>query len=404
MPEKTPFPDRLAILRAEFVRFYGAPPELAVRAPGRVNLIGEHTDYNDGYVLPIAIDRSVLVASAARRDQTVRLWAVDFDAHVTFSLDDIDHVQVQRWSNYQRGVAVVLKERGFDLPGVDVAFSSDVPIAAGLSSSAAIEVATAVTWQTLVGFALSRPELALLCQRAENSFVGVNCGIMDQFISALGCQNAALLIDCRSLAYRPVSLPEGVVVVVMDTMKQRGLADSAYNTRRAECEEGVRLLGAHLPEITALRDVPVAQFERYADGLPPHVLRRCRHVITENQRVLDGVDALERGDAAAFGRLMDASHRSLRDDYEVSCAELDAMVEAAWAAPGVIGARMTGGGFGGCAVALVEERLTSVFSQQVGRAYEQSTGLTPSLYVTVAEAGADVVHQMLKGQTARRSW
>jgi galactokinase len=227
---------------------------------------------------------------------------------------------------------------------------------------------------------------------------------MDQFISALGCQNAALLIDCRSLAYRPVSLPEGVVVVVMDTMKQRGLADSAYNTRRAECEEGVRLLGAHLPEITALRDVSVAQFERYADGLPPHVLRRCRHVITENQRVLDGVDALERGDAAAFGRLMDASHRSLRDDYEVSCAELDAMVEAAWAAPGVIGARMTGGGFGGCAVALVEERLTSVFSQQVGHAYEQSTGLAPSLYVTVAEAGADVVHQMLKGQTARRSW
>jgi galactokinase len=250
----------------------------------------------------------------------------------------------------------------------------------------------AVTWQTLAGFELSRPELALLCQRAENTFVGVNCGIMDQFISALGQGNAALLIDCRSLAYRPVSLPEGVVVIVMDTKKQRGLADSAYNTRRAECEEGVRTLRAYLPGISALRDVSVVELERHAGELPANVRKRCQHVVGENQRVLDGIEALERSDATTFGRLMDASHRSLRDDYEVSCAQLDAMVEAAWEAPGAIGARMTGAGFGGCAVALVRAAQAEAFTQRVATAYEKATGLTPSLYVCTAEAGASVVH------------
>jgi len=392
MSEKIPFPERVATLKSEFARQYGEFPELVVRAPGRVNLIGEHTDYNDGYVLPIAIDRCVLVAALTRKDRTVRLRAIDFNAQVVFSLNNVTHAERRRWSNYQRGVAVVLEERGFSLPGVDVAFSSDVPIGAGLSSSAAIEVSMAITWQTLAGFELSRPDLALLCQRAENTFVGVNCGIMDQFISALGQENAALLIDCRSLAHRPVALPEGVVVVVMDTVKQRGLADSAYNTRRAECEEGVRLLCAHLPGIIALRDVSVAEFERHADELPTDVRKRCQHVIGENQRVLDGIEALESGDAAAFGELMDASHRSLRDDYEVSCAELDAMVEAAWEAPGVIGARMTGAGFGGCAVALVEVAQAEAFSQQVAAAYEKATGRTPSLYICTAEAGASVAH------------
>jgi len=392
MPDQVPFSGRVAALRAEFKRQYGALPELIVRAPGRVNLIGEHTDYNDGYVLPIAIDRSVLVASSRRSDRTVRLRTVDFGEQVVFSLDNIAYDERQRWSNYQRGVAVVLGERGFSLPGVDVAITSDVPVAAGLSSSAALEVSMAATWQILGGFELSRPDLALLCQRAENTFVGVNCGIMDQFISALGQENAALLIDCRSLAHRAVSLPTKGVVVVMDTRKQRGLSDSAYNTRRAECEEGVQLLRPYLSGIQALRDVSMAEFENYADRLPENVRKRCRHVIGENQRVLDGVEALERGDAATFGRLMDASHRSLRDDYEVSCAELDAMVQAAWHAPGVIGARMTGGGFGGCAVALVEEAQAKAFSRQVAAEYERATGLEPNLYICTAEAGADIVH------------
>ena len=215
---------------------------------------------------------------------------------------------------------------------------------------------------------------------------------MDQFISALGQQDAALLIDCRSLDYQAVSLPEGARVVVMDTRKARGLADSAYNTRRAECEEGVRLLRAHLPGIRALRDVSWEEFERHAGELPDHVRKRCRHVIAENRRVIQSVDALAGGDAAAFGHLMDASHRSLRDDYEVSCAELDAMVNAAWCAPGTIGARMTGGGFGGCAVALVEQEQAEVFSRQVADEYQRATGLEPSLYVCTAQAGASVIH------------
>ena len=387
------FNQRVAMLKTEFASAYGGrAPELIVRAPGRVNLIGEHTDYNDGYVLPVAIDRSVLMAAAVRADPTVRLRAVDFGNQVTFTLDQITHAEAHRWSNYQRGVAVVLQERGLDLPGVDVAFTSDVPIGAGLSSSAALEVATAVMWQVLTGFDLSRSDLALLCQRAENTFVGVNCGIMDQFISALGQESAALFIDCRTLAYKPVPIPADWAVVVMDTAKQRGLAESAYNERRAECEEGVRLLRARLPEVAALRDLSVEQFARYADLLPPVVRKRCHHVVTENQRVLDCITALEGGDAAAVGGLMAASHHSLRDEYEVSCAELDAMVEAAWAAPGVIGARMTGGGFGGCAVALVERGQTEAFVAQVGPAYERATGLSPKLYVCQAEAGAGVVH------------
>jgi galactokinase len=286
----------------------------------------------------------------------------------------------------------VLEERGIRLPGADIAFSSDVPIGAGLSSSAAVEVGTAVTWQTMAGFELGRPELALLCQRAENTFVGVNCGIMDQFISALGQKDAALLIDCRTLDYQPAQLPAGTAVVIMDTKKQRGLTDSAYNTRRSECEQGVQLLSAHLPGIQALRDVSVADFERHAGELPDNVRRRCRHVIGENQRVMDGMEALSRGDAQAFGKLMDASHVSLRDDYEVTGLALDTMVEAAWEAPGVLGARMTGAGFGGCAVALVEQAYAVAFSEQVAAAYEEKTGLTPSLYVCIAEAGADVVH------------
>jgi galactokinase len=391
MAEKTPFTQRVATLGAQFEQAYGRPPELVVRAPGRVNLIGEHTDYNEGYVLPVAIDRSVLVAASARTDRTVRLLAVDFCERVAFSLDRIRRSDRNKWSNYQRGVAVALRERGLRLPGLDVAFSSDVPIGSGLSSSAAVEVSMAVTWQVIAGFEMSRPDLALLCQRAENSFVGVNCGIMDQFISALGEDGAALFVDCRTLDHRPVAIPAGTAVVIMDTAKRRGLTDSAYNTRRAECEEGVRLLSVHLPGIAALRDVSVADFRRHASELPETVRKRCRHVIGENQRVLDSIEALARGDAPGFGKLMDASHRSLRDDYEVSCAELDAMVDAAWAVPGVLGARMTGAGFGGCAVALVDAPQAATFAQCVTADYERSTGLKPSLYLCSAEGGANIV-------------
>nr|MBC8249625.1 galactokinase [Anaerolineales bacterium] len=241
-------------LRQRFAEIFGGEPASVVRAPGRVNLIGEHTDYNDGYVLPVAIDRSILVAAAPRDDRQVVIHALDFGESVAFSLDDIEHDQAKTWSNYQRGVAYFLEERGLELPGLNAVIVGDVPIGSGLSSSAAVEVSMAYTWQVLAGFELSRVELALLCQRAENEFVGMNCGIMDQFVSALGQRDHALLIDCRSLDYRSVPLPAEATVVVADTMKRRGLVDSEYNARRQECEEGVRILQRYLPQVQALRD------------------------------------------------------------------------------------------------------------------------------------------------------
>jgi galactokinase len=368
-----------------------------------VNLIGEHTDYNDGYVLPVAIDRSVLVAAAPREDRQVVIHALDFGESVEFSLDDIEYDAAQTWSNYQRGVAYFLEERGTKLPGLNAVVVGDVPIGSGLSSSAAVEVSIAYTWQVLAGFGLGRVELALLCQRAENEFVGMNCGIMDQFVSALGQRDHALLIDCRSLECQPVPLPPlappnvgggmgGAAVVVADTLKRRGLVDSEYNTRRRECEEGVRILQRYLPEVQALRDVSVAQFEAQSSKLKAqNVRRRCRHVIYENERVVRGVAALRAGDLAVFGQLMNESHASLRDDYEVSCPELDILVEAAWKVDGVYGSRMTGAGFGGCTVSLVVEEAIDDFRSQVAAAYEEATGIVPQIYVCRAEDGVGEV-------------
>ena len=395
-------------IRQRFAEVFGGEPATVVRAPGRVNLIGEHTDYNDGYVLPVAIDRSILVAAAPRDDRQVAIHALDFGESVTFSLDDIEHDQARTWSNYQRGVAYFLEERGIKLPGLNVVVIGDVPIGSGLSSSAAVEVSMAYTWQVLAGFKLSRVELALLCQRAENEFVGMNCGIMDQFVSALGQRHHALLIDCRSLHYQPVPLlpplapprlggtprcpPRlggmgGAAIIVADTMKRRGLVDSEYNTRRRECEEGVRILQQYLPQVQALRDVSVTQFVEYEGQLPENVRKRCRHIIYENERVLRGATALPVGDLDSFGQLMNESHASLRDDYEVSCAELDIMAEAAWQVKGVYGSRMTGAGFGGCTVSLMAEEAIEDFRGQVAAAYEKATGIVPQIYVCRAEDG-----------------
>ena len=374
-----------------FAEVFGGEPAAVVRAPGRVNLIGEHTDYNDGYVLPVAIDRSVLVAAAPRDDRQVVIHALDFGESLTFSLDDIEYDQVNTWSNYQRGVAYFLEERGIRLPGLNAVVVGDIPVGSGLSSSAAVEVSMAYTWQVLAGFKMSRVELALLCQRAENEFVGMNCGIMDQFISALGQRNHALLIDCRSLHYQPAPLPTGAAIIVADTMKRRGLLDSEYNTRRRECEEGVRILQRYLPQVQALRDVSTDQFVEYGGQFPENVRKRCRHIIYENERVLNSVAALRAGDLAAFGRLMNESHLSLRDDYEVSCPELDIMAEAAWKVSGVYGSRMTGGGFGGCTVSLVAEEAIEDFRNQVAAAYERATGITPQIYVCRAEDGVGEV-------------
>jgi galactokinase len=382
---------RVAQVRRAFRAQFGGEPTVVVRAPGRVNLIGEHTDYNDGFVLPVAIDRSALVAADLRADRRVQIHALDLDAQTTFRLADVSPeagiTRQNDWSDYPRGVAWALQAQGKALAGMNAVLTSDVPIGAGLSSSAAIEVAFAYAWQNLSDFALERADLALTCQRAENEFVGMNCGIMDQFISALGQAGHALLIDCRSLAHEPVPLPEGVSIVICDSMKRRGLVDSAYNQRRQECQMGVRRLQRHRPDIEALRDVSPNDLARFGDDLPDPVGRRVRHVVHENARVHAFASALRRGDLPSAGVLMNDSHVSLRDDYEVSCAELDMLVEAAWAAPGVYGSRMTGAGFGGCTVSLVAEEAVKVFSGQVQATYESRTGLMPQIYVSLPSAG-----------------
>ncbi|MBN1401317.1 MAG: galactokinase [Anaerolineae bacterium] len=368
--------------REAFVRVYGVEPNLMVAAPGRVNLIGEHTDYNDGFVLPTAIDRHVVVAASPRADRQVRLYALDLEGQAEFGLDQIEHAGQGAWSNYERGVAWALQGAGYALKGLDAVLTGDVPIGAGLSSSAAVEVATAFVFQQLSSLELDGVQRALLCQKAENEFVGMRCGIMDQYIISLGKKDHALLIDCRSLDYELVPVPQGVSLIICDTRKQRGLVDSEYNTRRRECELGAEILG-----VRALRDMTPELFARRQDELEAVTRMRCRHVVTENQRVLDAVQALRADDVPRFGALMNASHVSLRDDYQVSCVELDAMVEAAWRQEGVYGARMTGAGFGGCTVNLVAEGVAEAFQGRVAQAYAEATGLVPEIYICRAEEG-----------------
>ncbi len=362
---------------------YACAPAFLARAPGRVNLIGEHTDYNEGFVLPMAIDRDVTIVGAPRHDRMVRLYSADFDQTATFSLDAIAPDPATPWSNYMRGVALMLQNDGLALRGFDGVVSGDVPIASGLSSSAATEMATVMAFCAASGESIDGVRAAQLAQRAENQFVGVKCGIMDQFISALGKAGHALLIDCRSLDYALAPLPAGVTVLVVDTTAPRTLAGSAYNQRRRECEEGARLLGAR-----SLRDVSAQDFERRRDTLPDLIARRCAHVIHENQRVLDAVAALRRNDLPAFGALMNQSHDSLRDLYEVSSAELDAVVDIARGAPGVHGARMTGAGFGGCAIALVDHDAVAALSARIATEYPRRTGRMPNIYPCSASNGA----------------
>ena len=385
---------RVQELQAKFEELYGGKPDAVVRAPGRVNLIGEHTDYNDGFVFPAAIDRDVLIAFASRSDTQVRAFALNFNQSTTFSLDAITQAAPgrERWSNYLRAMAWVFAQEGLPTCGVNCVTQGDVPLGAGLSSSAAMLVATGLMFSVANGAMPDPVRLARMAQRAEREFVGVNVGIMDQFISANGKKNHALLIDTRFLTFEAVPLPEtGVRIVIADTNKKRGLVDSEYNTRRAECERAVSILQNYLPNVTALRDIRVEDFEKYADQLPEITRRRARHVITEDARTLESVTALKAGEIARFGELMNQSHESLRDDYEVSCAELDAMVAAARSVPGVYGARMTGAGFGGCTVSLATEESVEEFQRVVSQKYREATGLDATIYVTTAEQGASEV-------------
>jgi galactokinase len=358
------------------------------RAPGRVNLIGEHTDYNDGFVLPAAIEFYCWAAVAPRSDRKLVIHSENYNETVEEPLDSLSPLGKKHWANYSLGVAWALRQAGETLNGANIFVSGEVPLGAGLSSSAALEVATGFGLLTESGQTVNRAQLAQICQKAENEFVGAHVGIMDQFISCYGHASHALLLDCRSLEHKYVKLPADIQLVICNTMVKHELASGEYNARRAECEEGVRILRIVLPQIRALRDVTLAQLEEHRQILPSKVIARCRHVITENARVKRAVDAFQSGNIKALGPLMQESHRSLRDDYEVSCKELDLMVEIAAAQLGLIGARMTGGGFGGCTINLVESAAVADFKYKVTAEYSSKTGLAPEIYVSPASEGA----------------
>ncbi|HRW08799.1 MAG TPA: galactokinase, partial [Caldilineaceae bacterium] len=376
-----------------FQERFGMQPTAVASGPGRVNLIGEHTDYNDGFVLPVALKRDVRIVFRPRPDRHMRIHSVEYDGFFEFDLDQTAYDKQTLWANYMQGVVWSLLEAGATLTGIDAVVSGNVPKASGLSSSAALEIATAVALlnASAENDRLTGPEVAKVAQRAENQFVGVNCGIMDQFISMLGKENHALFIDCRSLNYELTPMPENAALVIGNTKASRSLASSAYNQRRKECEEGVARLQQVLPGIQALRDVSSTQLEEHKTLLSPVVYRRCRHVVTENERVLQTIEALRRNDLAVVGQLMNASHDSLRDDYEVSSEALDVMVEAMRSTPGCYGARLTGAGFGGCTVALVEPGTEQTIADAIYDQYPKVTNIWPEVYTTHAGNGATVL-------------
>ena len=350
-------------------------------APGRVNLIGEHTDYNDGYVLPVPIDRYVWLAGTGRDDDVVSVHAVDYGESASFNLGSPRFDERHLWLNYVQGLAWALQGLDHELVGANLVVRGDVPQGAGLSSSAALEVASARMFTSLSGIEMNPIDLAYACKRAENEFVGVQCGVMDQFVASLGRRGMALFIDCRTNENELLSLPDGYRIVVVDTTVKRELAFSAYNERRGQCEEAVRRLRGVLPQIEALRDVSPEKLHAHKGELDDLLFRRCRHVVDENARVIEAVDSLRREDMETFGALMYLSHESLRDDYEVSCRELDVLVESARGIEGVVGARMTGAGFGGCTVNVVEEERVARFKEEVRRSYLSVTGLDANVYV-----------------------
>jgi galactokinase len=374
-----------ALLSADFQRTFGRAPRV-FRAPGRINLIGEHTDYNDGFVMPVALERATWVAAAPRSDRLVLARSSQASGDAIVDLDEPHDGRTGQWSDYVAGVAAVLS-RSARLTGADLLIRSDVPVGAGLSSSAALEVAVGYALLTISDEAVDLTSLARACQQAEHEFVGTRCGMMDQFIACHAHEGSALLLDTRSLAAEWRPLPADVSVLACNTMVTHRLAAAEYNTRREDCEAGVRLLAQRFPHVVALRDVTAADLESAADLLPERVFRRCRHVVLENARVLEAGESLHAGDLRRFGRLMQASHESLRTDYEVSCDELDVMVRVAASIPGVYGARMTGGGFGGCVVALVDSSVAAGVSTRIRDGYLAETGLHPDVWVSAAGRG-----------------
>jgi galactokinase len=373
-------------INQKYQEIFGEPPTFLVRAPGRVNLIGEHTDYNDGFVLPMAIDRAVWIALGPSDYPRVLVCSLDMDKTCVLDLIAL-RLGGEEWFEYLKGVAWALSDEGYKLKGWQGVMAGDIPIGAGLSSSAAVEMAAARAFSEVSGFEWQPARMAQIGQRAENQWVGVNCGIMDQMVSAAARAGHALFLDCRSLEYQHIPLPESAAVVVMDTSTRRGLVGSAYNERRAQCEEAARFFG-----VPALRDVSLEEFSGKSRQLEQTVMRRARHIITENQRVLDAVNAMHAGDALAVGRLFNESHASLRDDFEVTNEALNQIVDCAQAHHACYGARMTGAGFGGCAVALVKREQVEAFVEATGKAYRAVSGLDAKIYVCSAAQGASLVH------------
>ncbi|HEY0348726.1 MAG TPA: galactokinase [Pyrinomonadaceae bacterium] len=377
-------------LTAAFQKLYGGQPRI-YRAPGRVNVVGEHTDYNEGFVMPAAINFSTWVAVTTRDDSVVKIHSDIFEEDPEIDLANPAAHGRGHWSDYPLGVAIKLKEAGHDICGANLFVHGEVPLGSGLSSSAAIEVATGLALLDISGLKIDRLELAKICQRAENEFVGARTGLMDQFIACFGKADHAVMLDCRSLKSRALPVPDDVKLVVCNTMVKHELASSEYNARREQCEEGVRILSQHLPNITSLRDVTPDDVERFRAELGEVIFKRCLHVTTENDRVLKATDALRDRDLKTFGKLMYESHHSLRHDYEVSCQELDVMVDLAKPIKGVFGARMTGGGFGGCTINLVAVEAVGEFTQTIRNSYIQATGKTSGVYICSAADGAERV-------------
>lgn len=377
------------LVRKNFKTIFHEQPAFIVRAPGRVNLIGEHTDYNDGFVLPMAIDRAVWIALRPRTDRRVSVHSLDLGLAADFELDSLTRGGDARWAEYLQGVAHELQVEGFKLPGWEGVVTGDVPRGAGLSSSAALEVATARAFASISGFAWDAVRIARICQRAENDWVGVKCGIMDQAVSAAARAGNAFFLDCRTLEYEHVPLPKDVAVAVMDTSTRRGLVDSAYNERRSQCELAAQFFG-----VKALRDVSVEELEergKKKEGIEDVVWKRARHIVTENARVLKAVEAMRAGDSSTLGKLFNESHASLRDDFEVTSDALNWMVEIAQSQPGCFGARMTGAGFGGCAVAVVRREKAGAFAEAVGAEYRLKSGKEAGIFVCEAGEGASVI-------------
>ncbi|MGA9529781.1 MAG: galactokinase [Terriglobales bacterium] len=375
------------LLLARFHGLFGTSP-LLFRAPGRVNLIGEHTDYNDGFVMPMAIGFYTWIAATNREDRVLEAYSEHFDEKIILSLDELSGPPRKHWSDFIRGVTATLQEAGHKLSGANLVIHGEIPLGAGLSSSASLEISTALALTSTAGLTVPQLELVKLCQAAEHKYVGTRCGIMDQFVAAFGAAGNALMLDCRSLEYRLLPIPDHLRIVVCNSMVRHELAAGEYNSRRADCEIGVKLLQAVLPEVRSLRDVGIAELEKYKTLLPATVYRRCRHVVTENQRVLAAAKCLEGHDADRFGQLMYRSHASLRDDYQVSCKELDMLVDLASSKRGVYGARMMGGGFGGCTVNLVRSDCTAAFQSEMSQVYSEKTGTPPEIYVCAPAQGA----------------